>query len=102
MTSMTDSTTRHHPTPGVTRAGGEHQCIQLGAGGTPPVARNRLEAAFPMSAGRPKARDIEAIAMSSLYADLTPQYTRPPVRSAGGAIVERWAALVRRILGVGL
>jgi hypothetical protein len=54
-----------------------------------------------MSADCPKARDIEAIAMSSLHADLTPQYARPPVRSAGGAIVEGWAAMVGRILGVG-
>jgi hypothetical protein len=54
-----------------------------------------------MSAGCPKARDIEAIAMSSPYADLTPQYALPRVRSARGASVERWAALVRRVLGVG-
>jgi hypothetical protein len=77
VTLMTDGTTRRHPTPGLSATGGEHECIQPGARGTPPVARNRRAAAFPMSAECPKARDIEAIAMSSQHAGPTAQYTRP-------------------------
>jgi hypothetical protein len=41
-----------------------------------------------MRADCPKARDIEAIAMSSPHAGLTARFTRPRVRSAGSVIVE--------------
>jgi hypothetical protein len=69
--------------------------------GIPSVGHDRREAAFATSAHRLKARDIEAIAMSSPCRDQRPQRAGSSAGWARGGIVERWAAVVRRGLGIG-
>ena len=88
-------------TPGMKAASGEHEYEQSGESGTPPAAHDHSEAACPMDADYLRARDIEAIVMCGLYIDPVAQPTRPGVHSDRSTIVERWLAIVKRLLDFG-
>jgi hypothetical protein len=100
MTS-TDSVKRSRLTAGIISANGARECERSGESSIPPVGNNRLEAAYRISAHCLKAREIEAVAMSSPHGDPTAQHTRPRSRSARRGMIERWTAMIRRGLGVG-
>jgi hypothetical protein len=87
-------------TPGMKAASGEHEDEQSGESGTPPAGHNQSEAACPMDADYLRARDIEAIVMCGLYIDPVAQ-PRPSVHSERSTIVERWVAIVKRLLDFG-
>jgi hypothetical protein len=59
---------------------GEHQYQQSDESGTPPAASDQLKVAFPVGADRLKARDIEAIVLSSLHGDPMAQWAWSSVR----------------------
>jgi hypothetical protein len=79
---MTTSTTKV--------ANGKHE-------GAPSAKHNRSEARLGAPTSSPKARDIEAIALSNLHGDPMMQYALSSVRNACNGIVERWGAIVRRL-----
>jgi hypothetical protein len=77
-------------TSGTKVASGKHDCV--------PIAKhNQPEATFGAPANYPKARDIEAIALSSLHGDPIMQHVSSSVCNACNRIVEQWAAIVRRL-----
>jgi hypothetical protein len=67
-------------TPEVEAVSGKHEYQQSGESGTPPAASDQLKAAFPTGVGRLKARDIEAIVLSSLHGDPMAQWAWSSVR----------------------
>jgi hypothetical protein len=84
--------------PGMKAVSGGHEYERTDESGTPPAAHDQSEAGCPMDADYLRARDIEAIVMCGLYIDAVAQPTRPSVRPDRSTIVERWVAIVKRLL----
>jgi hypothetical protein len=61
-----------------------------------PLSGRHSETTVPKHAGRPKARDIEAIALSSMHGSLMARRSSwSSVREARNGVVARWVAIVR-------
>lgn len=61
-----------------------------GYGHVPQAQRNRFDATFGTHAGLPKARDVEAIALSNLQDDPISQRVFSRIRKVGEMIAGRW------------
>jgi hypothetical protein len=88
-------------TPGMKAANCEHEYERSGESGTPPAAHGRPEAACQMDGDDLSARDIEAIVMCGLYIDPVEQRTWRDGCSDRSTIVEKWSAIVKRLLDFG-
>jgi hypothetical protein len=63
-----------------------------------PVSGRQSETTVPMHAGCLKARDIEAVALSSMHGGLVARRSSwSSVREARNGVVARWVAIVRRL-----
>ena len=88
-------------TPGTETANCEHEYEQSGESGTAPAAHDQSEAGCTMDRDYLRARDIEAIVMCGLYIDPVAPRTGPSFGSGRSTIVERWMAIVKRLLDFG-
>jgi hypothetical protein len=62
---------------------------------------DQSDATFGTRGRSPKARDIEAFAMSNLHGDPMMQLASSSIRSAGRRAVQRWGGIARRLANFG-